>query len=346
MNRGYIKLWRKAQDSASWGRGLMYQGLMINLLARAAWKKGSYKGRDILPGQFGTVLKLLADTLNVPKTTLYRMVSHLEEDGFLKAENVGNQFTLITIVNWQLYQEQEKTPWNANGTQTERKWNANGTPSYIEEEVKKEELNTEGGVNARAHVAHSVPESNPEALPHAPDGPKRTDSPSKGTPEWRAFLNCWDVYPVKQGQEDAWREWMRLKANGTLARAWEIRDAILRLSGEDSRWQRGKVPKMAKWLSGKGWDDEPYIEPAPTFASAVRDGPPAARTQFQKNKQDLEGLAAFVGAADKEFANGFTPENRNGTGPHGHALPASPGQRAGAAPDGRGMDRALPGHPG
>lgn len=101
-----------------------------------------------------------------------------------------------------------------------------------------------------------------EVFPEPRDGPKKTDSPSKGNPEWRAFLSCWEVYPVKQGQEDAWREWMRLKQNGTLAQAWEIRDAILRLVGEDSRWLRGKVPKMAKWLSGKGWNDEPFVEPA------------------------------------------------------------------------------------
>ena len=47
-------------------------------------------------------------------------------------------------------------------------------------------------------------------------GPARTDAPGKGTPEWTAFLSCWDVYPVRQGQEEAWREWMRLKRNGTL----------------------------------------------------------------------------------------------------------------------------------
>ena len=60
----------------------------------------------------------------------------------------------------------------------------------------------------------------------AQGGPQKTDAPSKGTPEWAVFLSCFGVYPVKQGQEEAWREWMRLKGNGTLAQAWEIRDAI------------------------------------------------------------------------------------------------------------------------
>lgn len=71
---------------------------------------------------------------------------------------------------------------------------------------------------------------------------------------------CWQVYPVHQGREEAWCEWMRLWGNRTLAEPWVIRDAILRMAAEDTRWRRGKVPKMARWLAGKGWDDEPFVE--------------------------------------------------------------------------------------
>ena len=75
-----------------------------------------------------------------------------------------------------------------------------------------------------------------------PDGPAKTDAPSRGHPQWPAFLSCFGVYPVQQGQEAAWREWMRLHGNGTLAPAFVIREAILRLTAEDSRWKRGMAP--------------------------------------------------------------------------------------------------------
>lgn len=94
-----------------------------------------------------------------------------------------------------------------------------------------------------------------------PDGPAKTDAPSKGHPEWTAFLSCWELWPVKQGQEEAWREWMRLYGNGTLAPSYAIREAIAAMIASDSRWRRGKVPRMAKWLHGKGWEDQPYVEP-------------------------------------------------------------------------------------
>lgn len=208
----------------------------------------------------------------------------------------------------------------------------------------------EGGDNARARVAPSVPEINPETVqgdienlnlagsggadaglsfsePPAEvsqsTGPKRTDCPSKGHPQWRAFQSCWQVYPVQQGKEAAWCEWMRLHGNGTLAEAYAIRDAILLLTQEDSRWLRGKVPNMAKWLSAKGWDDQPFKEPAAAPGTAPRDGPPVARTQAQRNRQNLEGMAAFVRAADKEIGNGNTTARIDGIGTHGHCLPAS-----------------------
>lgn len=93
------------------------------------------------------------------------------------------------------------------------------------------------------------------------DAPAKTDAPSKGHPEWTAFLSCWELWPVKQGQEEAWREWMRLHGNGTLAPSYAIREAIAAMIASDSRWRRGKVPRMAKWLHGKGWEDQPYVEP-------------------------------------------------------------------------------------
>lgn len=93
------------------------------------------------------------------------------------------------------------------------------------------------------------------------DAPAKTDAPSKGHPEWPVFLSCWELWPVKQGQEEAWREWMRLHGNGTLAPSYVIREAIAAMIASDSRWRRGKVPRMAKWLHGKGWEDQPYVEP-------------------------------------------------------------------------------------
>ncbi len=183
----------------------------------------------------------------------------------------------------------------------------------------------EGGDSACVRVAGSVPEhpDNPHPDPAASGGPKKTDSPSKGDPEWRAFLSCWDVYPVKQGREAAWCEWMRLKTNGTLAQAWEILDKILLMIAEDSRWKNGGVPKMAKWLSEKGWDDEPYVKPEEPKSPAAREGPLAPKTYAQA--QDMERRQRSLRVLQRmEGGNGDIHDDQRRTGENVHTHAALP----------------------
>lgn len=122
----------------------------------------------------------------------------------------------------------------------------------------------------------------------------RTDAPSKGHPQWSAFLACWDVYPVKQGREAAWREWMRLQDNRTLAPGYVIREAIMRLSAEDSRWRRGMAPNFAKWLNGKGWEDEPYMPPVVEGATeaAVAEINAQAQRAAEERRKNFDALRA------------------------------------------------------
>lgn len=146
-----------------------------------------------------------------------------------------------------------------------------------------------------ARLAESLPETAAEdrSAPRR-QGPPRTDCPSKGHPQWPAFLSCFQVYPVKQGEEEAWREWMRLYNNGTLEQPHVIRDKILELTACDSRWRRGKIPAFARWLNGKRWNDEPYVEPEATKDGAgggLMPGEPRAPTEFQRNMQTRRLLA-------------------------------------------------------
>lgn len=271
MQRGYIKFWRKAQDSSSWNRGLMYQGLIINLLSRAAWKKGSYQGRDILPGQFGVVLGLFADSVKVPKTTLHRMVSHLEEDGFLTVENVGHRFSLITIVNWHLYQANGDDAWNADGTPMEYQRNARGTPSYKEEEVKKEEdirtpLTPHGGDECAS--AASAP----------PVSARRTKQPTEYSADFEHF---WQLYPRKIGKDAAWKVYQRRKHEIPTG---ENMAAILARHAQTEQWQRegGKyIPHPATWLNHGRWADDV----TPVVGIASRESSP--RLEAQKAMEEI-----------------------------------------------------------
>lgn len=179
---------------------------------------------------------------------------------------------------------------------------------YTERKVKKSGQCRDNVRPSRARVPDTDTEADTEYTPPTPSqgeemcagdaapdtSPKKTDAPSKGHPQWSAFLACWQVWPVKQGQEAAWREWMRLHGNGTLAETWAIRDAILRLSAEDSRWQEGMVPKMANWLQGKGWNDEPYQRPETARAS------PASVKSWLEREDEANFNAALASARAKQ----------------------------------------------
>lgn len=269
-----------------------------------------------------------------------------------KQENADENIENIADVTPRTVTRNAVTPRNASVT----------PPEQNREEQRREERNTPptqeyfNTLNTRARVELSGKEGGGEAaeagasaVPGEPGGaeelagegvplsdlpgpscqsrpgPARTDAPSKGTPEWTAFLSCWDVYPVRQGQEEAWREWMRLKRNGTLEAAWVIREAILTMCAEDSRWLRGKVPKFARWLNGKGWNDMPYVEPGE--ADAVRGGrygpalpgggrgkEPAAPTEYQRQRQSSRRMAAALLAGRQE---GGVTETGTGTGTGG-----------------------------
>ena len=241
------------------------------------------------------------ESTNAERQRRYRERRRLERDGEGVTEEDGN----VTGV----------TPRNASVTPPEQ----NREEQRREEEIHTPEYifnyqNTRVRVDPPARVCEAVlpsgellspdsvePRTCPAVRPSGrrPDGPVKTDAPSKGHPEWRAFLSCWELWPVKQGQEEAWCEWMRLHNNGTLAPCYVIREAIARLLAEDSRWARGMIPRMAKWLHGKGWNDEPYMQPG-QGSGAVPMSPgntPRAPTEFQKRQQEARGMAAAALAA-------------------------------------------------
>lgn len=83
----------------------------------------------------------------------------------------------------------------------------------------------------------------------------------------QAFDECWKIYPVKQGQESAWRKWKAFSRAGILPESQVIYDAIIAHSQTDSRWKRGKIPLMKNWLADQRWQDQPHDEAGATQAS-------------------------------------------------------------------------------
>lgn len=108
MANGWFCIWRKIEDNVSWSRGIEYRGLMITILQKANWKQGFFMGQKIEPGQLPTSAANLATELKISRQKCQRMVSKLSDDGFISVSNMSNRFTMITVVNWDIYQSKDK----------------------------------------------------------------------------------------------------------------------------------------------------------------------------------------------------------------------------------------------
>lgn len=282
MDRGYFKFWRKAEDSSSWNRGLMYQGLMVNLLNRAVWKKGSYQGHELQPGQFGVVMSHFAESLEVPRSTLQRMVAHLEADGFLSVQNMGNRFSIFSITNWSAYQASEKEAWATDGQQMGAQRATDGQPLYKEEEGKKERI--------RQEAKASSPElASPPA--GAAAGSAEVLQPVLGDPPViTLLLNTGAEHPVTGSDVDQWAE---------LYPAVDVLQELRKMRG----WIEGN-PRHRKTKAGVGRFIHAWLSKAQdqggARASPHGAGPPVAKTQYQRDREGQVNMAKLYLAIKAE----------------------------------------------
>lgn len=114
MHRGYYKTWRKIEDCSSWSRGLIFRGLMHTILTRVNYRPSFFCGEKIEAGSCAVSILRLCEELKMSRSNLQKYLKILEQDDFIKCENRGNRFTLITVVNWALYQVDMENCGNGN----------------------------------------------------------------------------------------------------------------------------------------------------------------------------------------------------------------------------------------
>lgn len=74
--------------------------LYITLLSDANWQDKNFYGTTIKRGQLVTSRASLAEKLQIPPTTVRRLTSKLEKAALIRT-TTNNQFTIVTIVNYE-----------------------------------------------------------------------------------------------------------------------------------------------------------------------------------------------------------------------------------------------------
>lgn len=154
-NGGYIKLYRKMLDNSVCMKDSTHFALWCWLLMNACWKptKVTFGGKTITlkPGQLTTGRNKIAKALSEQASKIYRTLSQFETEQLIE-QRTDRQCTLITILNWDKYQESEQA--------CEQEVNNDRTTSEQRNDTKeeyKEYKNIYSSGSIRAHARESLP---------------------------------------------------------------------------------------------------------------------------------------------------------------------------------------------
>lgn len=143
MNRGYVKLFRKTADNGIMKNPLLLQ-FWVWCLLKAAYKPiDVHVGNQVIhlePGQFIFGRKSAAEALGSTEMKI-RTVQRSLRDRHNIVTKVTNKFTIITICNWELYQQLENEDYPTNNQQITNKQPTNNHKQEREERKEREEEN-------------------------------------------------------------------------------------------------------------------------------------------------------------------------------------------------------------
>jgi len=103
MKDKWIKLFSKFTEW-EWYKDTNTKNVFIHCLLKANWKEGHFEGQTIPRGSFITGRKELANQLNMTEQEIRTALKHLNSTNEITIKTT-NKFSVITIVNYDLYQQ-------------------------------------------------------------------------------------------------------------------------------------------------------------------------------------------------------------------------------------------------
>lgn len=142
----YIRLDKKILDW-EWYKNEHTKSIFLHCLLKANWKEGRFEGKSVPRGSFITSIKKLSLELDLTEDEVRTALSHLLKTGEVTKQTT-NKYTVISVSNYELYQEVPKQIPNNSQTDTEQIPNKSQpipnlfpTIEEIEEEKEREKDN-------------------------------------------------------------------------------------------------------------------------------------------------------------------------------------------------------------
>lgn len=146
----FIKIDRKMLEW-EWYKNEHTKSVFIHCLLKANWKEGKHEGKIIPRGSFVTSIKKISEELELTQDEVRTALKHLLKTKELTKQTT-NKYTVITVSNYELYQDVPKQIPNNSQTDTKQLPNKSHSITKLfptieeykeikeEEEVKKERI--------------------------------------------------------------------------------------------------------------------------------------------------------------------------------------------------------------
>lgn len=115
---GFIKLHRKLIEWG-WYSDCVVKDVFLHILMLANFEEGEYRGYKLLPGDAIIGRKQMSKDLGFSEQQIRTALKKLESTGEISLKTT-NRFTIATVVNWDFYQCNEKTPTNNQPTDNQQ----------------------------------------------------------------------------------------------------------------------------------------------------------------------------------------------------------------------------------
>ena len=145
----WVKLYRESRDHPVFQDPFMWK-MFCWCLMRANYTPQRFFGELIDAGEFVTSMETAADSLNCNKTTVFRGLHKLADDDYgcvrlRLMQKAKRKYTVVSVINWRLYQHAESESETGEQTGTQRACNGDATGKQQIKELKnerREEVNT------------------------------------------------------------------------------------------------------------------------------------------------------------------------------------------------------------
>lgn len=135
--QGWVKIHRQIFEWV-WYTDISVKVLFLHLLLSAVFDKGGAYGYSLKAGQTITTIKKLASETGLTEQQTRTALNKLKRTGEITV-NVTNKFSLVTIVNYSLYQGLDDTEQQTNNKQvTNNQQTSNTQVTRLNKECKNE----------------------------------------------------------------------------------------------------------------------------------------------------------------------------------------------------------------